>query len=136
MSAKRNKSVSGKQGKVSKTKTGKTTTKKPAITTTAKTDDNTKISFPRNEHNPFRVGSSYGALFDIMATPDHLQHGIHKQKLIELLARQISKPIRLATFDCNVLCSASESLTGKRHRSCKDGFWVRKQNSHVQLMLA
>ena len=114
MSAKR-KSVSAKSKVV----------KKPAVKASV-------AKYPRHDHNPFRAGSSYGTCFDILsAHPD----GLHKDKLIELLAKETHKRLQNAKYDVAVVCSASESLTGRRHRSCKSGFWVRTQNSHVQLML-
>jgi len=102
--------------------------KKPAIKTSV-------TKYPRHDRNPFRAGSSYGACFDILATPEFLTNGIHKHKLAELLAELTHKKLRNAKYDTAVVCSASESLTGRRHRSCKSGFWVRRNNDHVQLML-
>jgi len=93
-----------------------------------------KCNYPRHPSNPFRPLSSYGKCFDILASvPD----GIHREKLSELLAKETGKKLRLAGYDMAVLLSArEEAVNGKRHRSCKDGFYVKRTNDHVQLVLS
>ncbi len=94
--------------------------------------------WPHCPSNPFRQGA-YGICFDILAAhPD----GLPRQKLIELLAKATGKDLTKAAFDVQVICSArgeaGEGLNpfeGPRNRSAHFGYWVKRDNSHVQLML-
>lgn len=91
-----------------------------------------KSKFPRHPQNPFRNGSAYAICFDIMAAhPD----GIARDKLLPLLGKETDKDEKHAAYDLSVLLSAKESPTGPRHRSCREGFWVKKEHQHYSLML-
>ena len=93
---------------------------------------------PRDPRNPFRPTSAYAACFDILAAhPD----GMPKDKLVQLLAGATGKDAKHAAFDAQVLLSARGNEPGlsrndgPRHRSCRPGFWVRRTNGHVQLVV-
>jgi hypothetical protein len=77
--------------------------------------------------------------FDILAAH---KDGLPRQKLVELLAKATGKDLTKAAFDVQVICSArgeaGEGLNpfeGPRNRSAHFGYWVKRDNSHVQLML-
>ncbi len=95
--------------------------------------------WPHCPSNPFkRSGSAYGVCFDILAAH---KDGLPRQKLVELLAKATGKDAQHAAFDCQVVCSARMNdknlnlFEGPRNRSCKHGFYVERQNSHVRLVL-
>lgn len=92
-----------------------------------------KTAFPPANGCPFRSGSAYATVYSILSAHPA---GITRQKLIELAAKATSKSIKRAGFDVSVLLSAKESLTSKRHRSCRDGFWVQRENDHLVLKTA
>ena len=94
--------------------------------------------WPRDSRNVFRPGSAYGICFDILAAhPD----GLPRERLVELLAHATGKDAKRAAFDAQVVLSARpnedglSSNDGPRHRSCRPGFWVRRTNGHVQLVV-
>ena len=86
--------------------------------------------YPRSPTNPFRDGSGYGLVFDILAAH---RDGIAKEKLIEVYAKASRKNLKRAGYDVAVLLSAKNSKAGERHRSCADGFWVERENSFLRL---
>ncbi len=89
-----------------------------------------KPAFPRSPQNPFRAGSAYGTVFDILAAhPD----GISRQDLLKLTAKATGKDSTHAGFDMAVVLSARDSLNGERHRSCASGFYVCRENDHLSL---
>lgn len=119
------KSKKGPKGKAAKAKT------KPAA--------KSKGKWPHDSRNPFRDGSSYAACFDILAAHPT---GLSKAKLIELLAKASTEgDLKRAGFNAQVLLSAGgnepglSKNDGPRHRSCRAGFWVKRTNGHVQLMV-
>lgn len=88
--------------------------------------------YKRHPQNPFRLGSSYGVAFDILALHPA---GMNRDELVKLLAKATGKTEKLAGYDASVVLSAQESPTGIRHRSCKEGFWIHRENKFVKLML-
>ncbi len=93
--------------------------------------------WPRHPQNPFRVGS-YGTAFDILAAhPD----GMTREELVKTLAKATGKDLTKAGFDAQVVLSARKNadglspFEGPRNRSCRHGFYVERQNSHVRLVL-
>lgn len=94
--------------------------------------------WPHDERSPFRPGSSYDTCFSILAKH---KDGLAKAKLIELLAEATGKDLRHAGYDAQVLLSAHPNEDGlsnndsPRHRSCRPGFWIKRTNGHVQLMI-
>lgn len=94
--------------------------------------------WPRHAANPFREGSAYGTCFDVLAAHPE---GLPREKLVELLAKATGKDTQHAAFDAQVVCSARKNdeglnhFEGPRNRSCKMGFYVERQNSHVKLVL-
>ena len=95
--------------------------------------------WPRDQRNPFRAGA-YGTCYDILAAH---KDGLNRQRLVELLAEATGKDLKHAAFDCQVLLSARGNddepglsrNDGPRHRSCRPGFWVKRVNDHVTLMV-
>ncbi len=128
-----NKLAGGNTGKVSKARKPKPSTKS--------TKPKAKASkWPHVDRNPFkRSGSAYGICFDILAAH---KDGLPRQKLVELLAKATGKDLIKAAFDVQVICSArgeaGEGLNpfeGPRNRSAHFGYWVKRDNSHVRLVL-
>ena len=125
--------LAGNTGGVSKASKPKSSRKPTVKAAKAKSG-----KWPHCPSNPFRQGA-YGICFDILAAhPD----GLPRQKLIELLAKATGKDLTKAAFDVQVICSArgeaGEGLNpfeGPRNRSAHFGYWVKRDNSHVQLML-
>jgi len=88
--------------------------------------------YQRHPQNPFRPGSSYGLIFDILATR---KDGIGRDELIRLLRKETGKDVKRVAYDLAIILSARESPASARHRSCKDGFWVKREWHHYTLML-
>lgn len=94
--------------------------------------------YARDPRNPFREGSSYGTVFDILAS---YPNGIEKEMLVRLVATETGKTIVRAGYDCQVVLSARPNEDGlnnndsPRNRSCRPGYWVKRENGHVQLMV-
>ena len=91
-----------------------------------------KSKFPRHPQNPFRDGSAYAICFDVMASQ---KTGVSRDHLLPILAQETGKDKKHAAYDLSVLLSAKESATGPRHRSCREGFWVKKEHQNYTLML-
>ncbi|HPF99361.1 MAG TPA: hypothetical protein PLE77_04785 [Kiritimatiellia bacterium] len=88
---------------------------------------------PRHEKNPFRPGSSYATAFDILASR---KSGIRRDEAVKLLAELTGKDEKHAGYDLAVLLSAKEGgSTGPRHRSCREGFSVKRENDHITLVI-
>lgn len=106
--------------------------------TTGKPDAKAKGKWPRDPRNPFREGSSYGVCYDILAAH---KAGLPKEKLVALLAEATGKDSKRAGYDAQVVLSARPNEDGlnnndsPRNRSCRPGFWVRRENDHVTLVV-
>lgn len=107
--------------------------KKPVARKSAKKSRPTNSTFSRSDKNPFREHSSYATAWDILfAHPA----GLPRQKLVELLAKATGKSVKRAGYDVSVVVSpASASPTSIRHRSCRDGYGIERENDHVVLRL-
>lgn len=93
----------------------------------------TNGKYARHPKNPFREGSSYALAFDILAAN---RKGMNRADLTKEYSRVSKKPLKNAGYDIAVLLSPkSEKPTSERHRSCRDGFGIRKENSFVQIIL-
>ena len=88
--------------------------------------------YPRHTKNPFRSGSSYATAFDILAAH---KTGIRRDEAVKLLAQEMHKPEKNANWDISVLCTARDGNESIRHKSCKSGFWVKRENDHLTLMI-
>jgi hypothetical protein len=94
--------------------------------------------WPYDERSPFRPGSSYDTCFSILATN---KDGLPRATLVELLAKATGKDLCHAGYDAQVLLSARGNEPGlnrndgPRHRSCRPGFWVKRKNDNVTLMV-
>ena len=110
----------------------KTAPKTPAKKPVAKKAGGKK-SYKRHAKNPFREGSGYGLVFDILAAHPK---GMRRDQLVEAYAKASGKPLKTAGYDCAVVLSAKDSVTGPRHRSCRNGFFCIKENLFCRLMLS
>jgi hypothetical protein len=88
--------------------------------------------YPRHEKNPFRMNSSYGKVFDCFAS---FKNGVRRDELLTKVAEAVGKDLKHAAYDLAVILSAKDSNTGPRHRSCAEGFWVRRENDHLTLVI-
>ena len=94
--------------------------------------------WPRDPRNVFRPSSSYASCYDILAAH---KDGLPREKLVALLAEATGKDAKHAGYDAQVLLSAGpnegglSNNDGPRHRSCRPGFWIKRTNGHVQLMV-
>ena len=95
--------------------------------------------WPQDPRNPWtREGSSYRIAFNILAAhPD----GLPRSKIVQLLAKATGKDIKHAGFDAHIVLTAQPNGAGTsnndspRHRSCKPGYYVLRENSHYKLMV-
>ncbi|HPG00220.1 MAG TPA: hypothetical protein PLE77_09115 [Kiritimatiellia bacterium] len=88
--------------------------------------------YPRHLSNPYRERSSYGLCYDILASQ---KEGIRRDELIGILAKEGGTTTTRAGFNTSVVLSPRESATGPRHRSARQGYFVRVTNDHVQLIV-
>ena len=91
---------------------------------------NSKAKYARCAKNPFREGSNYSLAFDILASS---KDGLSLAEWRERYAKAAKKPLKLASYDIQVLLTAKESPTGERHKSCRDGFYIEREGDHVQI---
>ena len=78
------------------------------------------------ESTPYRKGSAYSKVYQILTEhPD----GISRTELIREAARRCKKPANRSAFDVAVVVSPRESCTGLRHRSARDGYYVKVEGS-------
>lgn len=91
----------------------------------------------RHPANPYHVGSMYGTILDCMATPEALRKGVSREKLAAMVAAILKRDPRLVAYGVTVVCSPEDSsLTCHRHRSCREGYGVRKTDGGwVKLVL-
>ena len=117
-----------------KTKTARGTSAKrpvaPAKKVTAKVVKTT--AYGRHPSNPYRPLSSYSKAYDILAS---YKQGVNRQDLLKAVSQFIGKNEQRSSFDLAVILSPRESNNGPRHKSCRPGYWVKKENSNVCLMI-
>ena len=89
-----------------------------------------KSPVPHDSRNPFRPGSGYGLLVDIIAAAG--PKGIGKEDLLKAYCKATGKDIVHAKYDLAVINSASET-SEKRHRSCADGFTILKETDNYRI---
>lgn len=85
---------------------------------------------PRHPQNPFREGSNYGTLVDLIAAAG--KDGVAKDALIKAYCKATGKEERLARFDLSVIVSAAQDAE-KRHRSCRDGFQILRTGDNLSV---
>ena len=73
---------------------------------------------------PFREGSGYGLLLDLIAEAG--AKGIGKEDLLKAYCKATGKDLTHAKYDLAVINSARED-SDKRHRSCADSFVILKE---------
>ena len=88
------------------------------------------IKYPRSQANPFRPKSNYSLAFDILAAN---KEGLPLPTWRELYAKAARKSPKLASYDIQVLLTAKDTPTGERHRSCRDGFYIKREGDHVRI---
>lgn len=89
-----------------------------------------KSKWPRSPSNPFRDGSSYSVAYDVLAAHPE---GLPKAQWAELYRKATRKDEQHSRYDLQVLLSACDSVSGERHRSCRDGFYIQREGDHVRL---
>lgn len=92
---------------------------------------NFKATYPRCDKNPFREGSNYALAFDVLAS---FPEGLPLAEWRERYAKAARKPLKLASYDIQVLLTAKDTPTGERHKSCRDGFYIERQCDHVRIL--
>lgn len=107
------------------------TPKTPKTPKTVKTPTSPGL-YPRHAQNPFRLNSSYGKVFDCFAS---FKNGVRRDELLTKVAEAVGKDLKHAAYDLAVILSAKESNVGPRHRSCAEGFWVRRENDNLCLVI-
>jgi hypothetical protein len=112
--------ASKRAAKRSKTPSKKQTSK-PSKPAKAQKASVTKPLVERSLSNPYRIGSSYGHIYDCIASTD----GISRPDLLQM-AMKFGKDARHAGYDLNVVLSPRESPTSSRHRSARDGYWLEE----------
>lgn len=89
--------------------------------------------WPLSKSNPYRESSNYHIALNILAAHPN---GLPREKFESLYAKATRKSRDKARFDCAVVLSPKgESPTSERHRSCREGYGIRKEGSHVQIVL-
>ena len=81
------------------------------------------------------VQDKEGSRFRLDAILAAHPEGMHRHALRKALAAATGKDERRAGYDMAVVLSAKDSNTGERHRSCREGFWIRRENQHVELVI-
>lgn len=89
-----------------------------------------KTNILRHPKNPFRVGSSYGLLVDLLASVG--PKGIGKPDLIKAYSSASGKDETHCRYDLAVILSASTTAE-KMHRSCRSGFSILREGDHLRI---
>lgn len=86
----------------------------------------------RSPINPFRDGSMYGLVFDLLYS--HRENGIARRELVEQVMKITGKPEKYCKFNIEVVKMAREDGTG--HKSIRHAlpvYWVEKGDFGFQL---
>ena len=113
------------KNKVAVPSTGKRIQGKKTLTKTV-----LKPGIPCHKQNPFRPGSGYGLLVDIIAAAG--PKGIGKEDLQKEYAKYSGKDLTHTRYDMAVINSASKDCD-RRHRSCRDGFTILKEGDNFRI---
>jgi hypothetical protein len=89
-----------------------------------------KSACPRNAKNPFREGSAYGLLVDLLAQAG--DKGISRDDLLKDFCKITKKPLQNAKYDLQVILSAARD-SEKLHRSCREGFSILREGLHYRI---
>ena len=92
-----------------------------------------KSKYPRHPKNPFREGSGYSILLDLIA--DAGAQGIGKPDLLKAYCKASGKDLTHAMYDLAVINSARQN-SDKRHRSCADGFTIIREGDNFRIRFA
>lgn len=90
-----------------------------------------KSAVPRNLKNPFREGSGYALLVDLLAAAG----SIGKPEVIKAYCKASGKDEIHARYDLAVILSASTD-SEKKHRSCRDGFSILREGDNLRIKFA
>lgn len=100
---------------------------------TPKTTGFKSTKFPRHEKNPFREGSGYALLTDIISSAG--SEGIAKSEVLKSYCKATGKDDQHARYDLAVIMSAS-TVSERKHRSCRDGFSVLRDGDNLRIKFA
>ena len=103
---------------------------KPAKKADKKPAKSPKSSIPRHQKNPFREGSGYGLLVDLLAQAG--AKGIGKPELIKAYSSASGKDETHCRYDLAVILSAA-TTSEKIHRSCRSGFSILREQDHLRI---
>lgn len=91
-----------------------------------------KAKVPRHPKNPFREGSGYGLLLDLIANAG--SKGIGKEDLLKAYCKATGKDLIHAKFDLSVINSGEAGRN--RHRSMKDNVTIIRESDNYQVRFA
>jgi hypothetical protein len=93
-----------------------------------------KSACPRHAKNPFREGSAYGLLVDLLAQAGN--KGISRDDLLKDFCKITKKPLQNAKYDLQVILSAATD-SERLHRSCRDSLKgsIIREGSHYTIKL-
>lgn len=91
----------------------------------------TKSSTPAANGNPFRPESAYARIYDVLASaPEGM---MTREDLLKKAMKAVHKDATHTGYDLAVILSPKDSPTGKRHRSCRPGYWVERNGDLLKL---
>lgn len=90
-----------------------------------------KAKVPRHPKNPFREGSGYGLLLDLIANAG--SKGIGKEDLLKAYCKATGKDLIHAKFDLSVINSGEAGRN--RHRSMKDNVTIIRESDNYQVRI-
>ena len=90
-----------------------------------------KAKVPRHPKNPFREGSGYGLLLDLIANAG--SKGIGKEDLLKAYCKATGKDLIHAKFDLSVINSGEAGRN--RHRSMKDNVTIIREADNYQVRI-
>lgn len=88
-----------------------------------------KAKVPRHPKNPFREGSGYGLLLDLIASAG--SKGIGKEDLLKAYCKATGKDLIHAKFDLSVINSGEAGRN--RHRSMKDNVTIIRETDNYRI---
>ena len=91
-----------------------------------------KSKVPRHPKNPFREGSGYGLLLDLIANAG--SKGIGKEDLLKAYCKATGKDLIHAKYDLSVINSGEAGRN--RHRSMKDNVTIILESDNYQVRFA
>ena len=99
--------------------------------TAKKNSKASKAKVPRHPKNPFREGSGYGLLLDLIANAG--SKGIGKEDLLKAYCKATGKDLIHAKFDLSVINSGEAGRN--RHRSMKDNVTIIREADNYRVRI-